>query len=645
MISVNHVSVHFGGFELFNDISFLINQKDRIGLVGKNGAGKSTLLKIIIGQENPTMGSVEMPNRLIKGYLPQQMSCSNDKTVYDETYSAFTEIISLTDKITHLTHLIENRTDYHSDEYLSIIEKLTDANERFELLGGNSLQADIEQTLTGLGFAVPDFSKATAELSGGWRMRIELAKILLQKPDILLLDEPTNHLDIESIQWLEDYLKTFPGAVILISHDRAFLDNVTTRTVEISLGKIYDYKVSYTKYVELRKERRQTQLNAFQNQQKKIEDTERFIERFRYKNTKAVQVQSRIKQLEKIDRIEVDEEDNSSMHFKFPPAPHSGNIVMESIELSKSYGSHKVLDKVDFILEKNEKVAFVGKNGEGKTTFSRIIVGELDHTGILKPGHKVEIGYYAQNQDLLLDEEKTVLQTIDEIAVGDIRTRIRDILGSFLFSGEDVDKKVKVLSGGERSRLALAKLLLRPVNLLVLDEPTNHLDMRSKDILKESLLKYDGTLLIVSHDRYFLDGLVTKVYEFRSKKIRQHIGGIYDFLQRKKIETLKELEQKRAVAVKTQDNAPSANKMDYLDKKELEKEIRKVTNRLGASEKRIEELEKEIEDLNLAISSPENTGNHDLYIRFEQVKKDMETELENWEKTGIELENLRQKRK
>ncbi|MBN2681214.1 MAG: ATP-binding cassette domain-containing protein [Bacteroidales bacterium] len=643
MISINNVSVHFGGFELFNDISFLVNLKDRIGLVGKNGAGKSTLMKVILKMHPASLGTVSQPNNLTYGYLPQQMNCSDTLSVYDETYSSFEEIISLNKKIDQLSSEIEKRTDYESEEYLTLINKLTENTERYHLLGGETLQAEIEKTLTGLGFVQADLKRPTKELSGGWRMRIELAKILLKNPDILLLDEPTNHLDIESIQWLEDYLANFRGAVILISHDRAFLDNVTNRTIEISMGKIYDYKASYSKYVELREERRQVQLASFQNQQKKIEDTEKFIERFRYKATKAVQVQSRIKQLDKIERIEVDREDKTSIHFKFPPAPHSGNLVMETFGITKRYGNLTVFSDIDFVLEKGEKVAFVGKNGAGKTTFSKILVGNLDYEGILKPGHKVEIGYYAQNQDELLNENKTVFQTIDDVAVGDIRTRIRDILGSFLFSGEDIDKKVKVLSGGERSRLAMAILLLKPVNLLVLDEPTNHLDMQSKDILKDALLKYDGTLILVSHDRYFLDGLVEKVYEFKDKKVKQHIGGIYDFLRRKKIESFKELEQNK-VEKKLFEKANSDKKQEYLERKEVEKEIRKVSNKLAASEQNIEKLEKEMENLHNLLALPENAANHELFKFYNNLGEKLEKEMEEWERISEELEKIKTNR-
>ncbi|HEX3009045.1 MAG TPA: ABC-F family ATP-binding cassette domain-containing protein, partial [Bacteroidales bacterium] len=523
MISINQLNVSFGGFELLRDISFLINPRDRIGLVGKNGAGKSTLMKIISGLQEPSSGEIAKPDDYRIGYLPQTMALAEGRSVYNETKRAFDEVLSIDKEMKEINLELAARDDYHSDAYEKLIHRLTDLNERFQLLGGASIDADIEQTLTGLGFEVYDMQRQTKEFSGGWRMRIELAKLLLRKPNILLLDEPTNHLDIESIQWLENYLVAFDGAALIVSHDRAFLDNVTNRTVEISLGKIYDYKVNYSRYVELRKERREQQMAAYRNQQKLIEETEDFIERFRYKATKAVQVQSRIKQLDRLERLEVDEEDVSTLNLKFAPAPRSGNMVVEALDVSKAYGSKKILENVDFTIERSEKVAFVGRNGEGKTTFSKMIVGETDFTGNLKVGHNVKIGYFAQNQDELMDENITVFDTIDRVAVGDIRTKIRDLLGAFLFRGEDVEKKVKVLSGGERSRLAMVKLLLEPYNLLVMDEPTNHLDMRSKDILKQAILKYDGTVIVVSHDREFLDGLVTKVYEFRNKKIKQHL--------------------------------------------------------------------------------------------------------------------------
>jgi ATP-binding cassette subfamily F protein 3 len=544
MVSVNNVSLLFGSFVLLDEVSFLITRQERIGLTGRNGAGKSTLMKIIAGLQDPTSGSVERPRELTIGYLEQQMKISDTTTVLEEALKAFTELRGLEEEIDHLTREITERTDYETESYHNLIDRLHTAGERHSILGGSDYVATTGQTLTGLGFSAKDFSRPTRELSGGWRMRVELAKILLRKPDLILLDEPTNHLDIESILWLESFLETYPGAVILVSHDRTFLDNVTRRTVEISLGKIYDYRVPYTKYTVLRRERREQQTAAYRNQQKMIDDTEKFIERFRYKPTKAVQVQSKIKQLKKLDRIEIEDEDTTAMNIRFSPAPRSGTVVVEADEASKRYGSHLVLDKISMKIERGEKVAFVGRNGEGKTTLARMILGQIDFEGIVKRGHNVSIGYFAQNQDELLNDEMTVFETVDRIAVGDIRTRLRDILGAFLFHGEDIDKKVKVLSGGERSRLAIVQLLLEPYNLLLLDEPTNHLDIRSKEILKQALIKYDGTLIVVSHDRDFLDGLVNKVYEFRHRKIRTHLGGIAEFLRARKIESLRELEKK-----------------------------------------------------------------------------------------------------
>ncbi len=646
MISVDQLNIQFNGRDIFKDASFLVNPKDKIGLVGRNGAGKSTLLKVFTGIQKPDSGEVVVPADVTLGYLPQELVVKDSKSLIEEACMAFHELNKLEKDIKHLNHEIASRTDYESKEYLKLIEKFTEKNERIQLLGGNNKNENVEQTLIGLGFTRKDFNRPTGVFSGGWRMRIELAKILLQSPDVFLLDEPTNHLDIESIQWLENFLKNYSGAVVLISHDRAFLDNVTNRTIEISLGKIYDYNVSYSMFVKLRKERREQQEATFRNQQKKIEDTKEFIERFRYKATKAVQVQSRIKQLEKIDIIEIEEEDVASMNIKFPPAPRSGAVVFETKELSKSYGSLNVLDKAGLTVERGEKVAFVGRNGEGKTTFSRIIVGEIDAIGSYKAGHNVKLGYFAQNQDELLDGEKTVFQTIDDIAVGDIRTKIRDILGAFLFSGDDADKKVKVLSGGERSRLALAKLLLEPFNFLVLDEPTNHLDMRSKDILKQALLKYDGTLVVVSHDREFLDGLVTKVFEFKNKKIKEHLGGIYDFLTKKNMASLRELEKKNTVA------EPAGNseyKHTYIEKKELEREIRKVSNQVIKVEKRIEELEGKIRLMDRHIANPHEfdteLNNPDFFTEYEELKKSLNIELNKWEKLHEELEILKNKRK
>ncbi|MFP4025229.1 MAG: ribosomal protection-like ABC-F family protein [Thiohalospira sp.] len=642
MISVDQLTVEFSGFKLFDQISFLINPKDRIGLVGKNGAGKSTLLKVFMRILQPTKGAVIVPDDIRLGYLPQNMICRDERNVFEEAREAFSDVLALDKKIKKINHQLADRTDYESKEYLDLIHDLTEATDRYQMLGGDSIEASIEQTLTGLGFNRSDFKRPTAEFSGGWRMRIELAKILLKKPDVLLLDEPTNHLDIEAIQWFEDFLKEYPGAVLLISHDRAFLDNITNRTIEISLGKIYDYNVSYSKFETLRKEQREQQLAAYRNQQKMIEETEAFIERFRYKATKAVQVQSRIKQLEKLDRIEIDEIDFSKLNIKFPEAPRSGDVVINARNLSKSYGDLQVLDDLEFTIQRGERVAFVGRNGEGKTTLSRMIVGELHYTGELKIGHNVSIGYFAQNQDELLDENKTALQVIDDVAVGDVRTKIRDILGAFLFSGEEVEKKVKVLSGGERSRLAMAKLLLEPYNLLVLDEPTNHLDMHSKDILKNALKDFKGTIILVSHDREFLDGLVDKVFEFRDKKIKEHIGGIYDFLHKRKLENLKQLEQKTKIKTVKKEISNTENKEAYLERKELDKKIRKAEKDVNNSEQKIEMLEKEMAEINKKLSDPAQM-NHDtsLFSRYEELKKLLEKEMEHWENFTEKLENLK----
>jgi ATP-binding cassette subfamily F protein 3 len=632
MVSVQDISVSFGSFDLLTNISFLINDQDRIGLAGKNGAGKSTLLKIIARLQSPNSGQIDMSNDVTIGYLPQQMRVDDTTTVINETITAFSELIGLSEEIEYCSSEIARREDYESNEYLKLCDHLTVVEERYRMLGGTNYMSEAEQTLLGLGFERKDFDRYTSELSGGWRMRVELAKILLKKPSLFLLDEPTNHLDIESIQWLETFLANYSGAVLMVSHDRAFLDNVTKRTIEISLGKIYDYKASWSKYLILREERREQQIAAFRNQQKMIEDTEKFIERFRSKATKAIQVQSKIKQLDKVERLEVDEEDKSKISLRFPPAPRSGTVVVEAEELSKNYGSLIVLNKIDIKISRGEKVAFVGRNGEGKTTFSKIIKGELDYSGSLKLGHNVQIGYFAQNQDELLDENRTVLQTIDDIAKGDIRTKIRDMLGAFLFRGDDVEKKVKVLSGGERSRLALVKLLLEPSNLLILDEPTNHLDMRSKDILKQALIKFDGTLIVVSHDRDFLDGIVGKVYEFKHNRIKENIGGIYDFLRKKKIENLKDIERKeKASNEKAQANV-STNKQKYLEKKEFDRNLRKLRRRLEESEMVIEKLEADIQAVDKAFMEPGNTSTeHEVdYQRYQDLKDQLNKEMDKW---------------
>jgi len=642
MVSVQEISVSFGSFDLLTNISFLINEQDRIGLAGKNGAGKSTLLKIISGLQSPNSGRIDMSKDITIGYLPQQMKVDDTTTVINETITAFSEIISLSEEIEHCSSEISRREDYESAEYLKLCDYLTVVEDRFRMLGGTNYMAEAEQTLLGLGFERKDFDRLTNELSGGWRMRIELAKILLKKPSLFLLDEPTNHLDIESIQWLESFLAAYSGAVVLVSHDRAFLDNVTKRTIEISLGKIYDYKASWSKYLLLREERREQQIASFRNQQKMIGDTEKFIERFRYKATKAVQVQSKIKQLDKVDRLEVDEEDKSSINLRFPPAPRAGTIVVEAEQLSKNYGSLNVLNSIDLKITRGEKIAFVGRNGEGKTTFSKIITGELDYTGNLKLGHNVKIGYFAQNQDELLDESRTVLQTIDDVAKGDIRVKIRNMLGAFLFRGDDVDKKVKVLSGGERSRLALVKLLLEPCNLLVLDEPTNHLDMRSKDILKQALIKFDGTLIVVSHDRDFLDGIVGKVFEFRHNRIKENIGGIYDFLRKKKIENLKDIEIKEKTKINSTPADASSNKQKYLKKKEYDRKLRKLRKQLEESETVIEKIEAEIMVVDKTFMEPGNYSSADdnNYNKYQDLKEQLNREMNKWAQYSHEVEEF-----
>lgn len=644
MISVDNISVRFGGTILLDEVSLQIGNRDRIGLVGRNGAGKTTLLRIISGTQEPSEGKVVRSNDTTIGYLPQQMQHMDGKTVYEEAVNAFEEILSMEKEIERLNRELSERDDYESPEYLEIIDELTTLNERFEMQGGSSLHADVEKTLIGLGFSSEDMERQTSEFSGGWRMRIEIAKILLRKPDHILLDEPTNHLDIESIQWIEDYLSNYSGSVIIISHDRAFLDKVTNRTIEISLGKLIDYSLPYSKFMEYREERREQEIAAFQNQQKMIRDTEEFIERFRYKATKAVQVQSRIKQLEKLERIEVEEKDEARMNVKFPPSPRSGRVVCKTENLSKSFGDNQVLEDVDFIIERGEKVAFVGKNGEGKTTLMKIVAGVLDYRGKMKMGQNLSTGYFAQNQDELLDESKTVFETVDAIATGEIRTKTRDILGAFLFSGEDVDKKVKVLSGGERSRLSLALMLLKSNNFLLMDEPTNHLDMRSKDILKIALANYDGTLIVVSHDRDFLDGLVDKVYEFRNKNLKEHLGGIRQFLERRKMDSLRDLEKKTRTQEGNRDNGDSVNKLRFEEMKDLDRKLRKVENRLGNLEKHIEQLESELEEMNKLLSKPENIDNSDLFESYGKVKNKIDLKMKEWESAHIELENLKEER-
>lgn len=640
MIAVEQLTMEFGGRPLFDGISFLVNAKDRIALVGKNGAGKTTLLRLFAGLQQPTSGQIVKPKDLTIGYLPQHLLLTDQRTVQQEVELAFDDIRQTEAAIERLSSELAERTDYESEEYQHIIEKLAHENERLQMFGAANMQAEIEKTLLGLGFERTDLERQTSEFSGGWRMRIELAKILLKRPDLLLLDEPTNHLDIESIQWLETFLATCGAAVLLVSHDRAFLDAVTSRTIELSLGKIYDYKVSYTKYKELRAERREQQMRAYENQQKMIADTEDFIERFRYKATKAVQVQSRIKQLEKLERLEVDEEDTARLHLKFPPAPHSGVLPLFVEHLTKAYGDHIVLNDIAMEIKRGEKVAFVGKNGEGKSTLVKCIMGEIPFSGTLKLGHQVKIGYFAQNQASLLDENKTVFQTIDDVAVGDIRTKIRDILGAFMFGGEASDKKVKVLSGGERSRLAMIRLLLEPVNLLILDEPTNHLDMASKDVLKEAIRAFDGTVIVVSHDRDFLDGLVEKVYEFGHQRVREHLGGIRDFLQYKKMQNLQELENsKKTDKTTATDTAASDNKLNYELQKEQARQIRKQEKLVAEAENEVTTLEQKIAEMEAQFAAGQSDAQS--VENYQRTKHALEQKMYEWELLTETLEQLK----
>lgn len=631
MISIENLSIAFGFEPLLDNISFLINRKDKIALVGKNGAGKTTLLRTIAGEQKPTSGTISYSRDLSIGYLPQQMIHAEGTTVREETRKAFKHISDIQERIERKSQQLAERTDYDSPQYQTLIDQLTHDNELLQMLGGQNFDGEMEKTLLGLGFLRTDFDRPCSEFSGGWRMRIELAKILLQSPDLLLLDEPTNHLDIESIQWLEQFLIQSRSAVLLVSHDRAFIDNVTNRTIEISLGHIYDYNVNYSHYLTLRQERHEQQVRAYENQQKMIQDTEEFIERFRYKATKAVQVQSRIKQLEKLERVEVDLEDNSKLRLKFPPAPRSGDYPVIADDVEKAFGEHVVFSHATFTIHRGEKVAFVGKNGEGKTTLVRCIMGQLPYSGTLKIGHNVKIGYFAQNQASLLDENLTVFETIDNVATGDIRTKIRDILGAFMFGGEASDKKVKVLSGGERSRLAMIRLLLEPVNLLILDEPTNHLDMRSKDVLKEALQAFDGTLIVVSHDRYFLDGLVDKVYEFGGGQVKEHLGSIYDFLQKKKIDNLQELERKTTVNNTAAQKSESEGKLSYEQQKEQQRKQRKLEKQIQETEQEISRLEAEQKRIEELLTKPENQTNTDLFEQYERVKHEAEQRLYEWE--------------
>lgn len=651
MISVERLKVEFGVKPLFSDASFVINERDRIALVGKNGAGKSTLLKILCGMQKPTDGTVSVPQDTTIGYLPQVMKLVDDTTVREEASKAFAGNTELKARVDRLNAELAERTDYDSQEYMALVDRFTREHDRYMMMGAEGYEADIERTLIGLGFTRNDFDRPTSEFSGGWRMRIELAKILLERPDVLLLDEPTNHLDIESIQWLEQFLAASAKAVVLVSHDRAFINNVTNRTLEISCGRVVDYRVKYDEYVKLRAERREQQLRAYENQQKEIADIKEFIERFRYKPTKAVQVQSRIKQLEKIVPIEVDEVDNSAMRLKFPPCLRSGDYPVICDGVRKDYGQHTVFSDVTLTIKRGEKVAFVGKNGEGKSTLVKCIMGEIPFTGTLKIGHNVQIGYFAQNQAQLLDEGLTVFQTIDNVATGDIRLKINDILGAFMFGGEASEKKVKVLSGGERSRLAMIRLLLEPVNLLILDEPTNHLDMPSKDVLKEAIRAFDGTAIIVSHDREFLDGLVTKVYEFGGGKVREHLGGIYDFLQSRNIESLDALgvahsgqqplpSNRQETGGKKEPSEQDEGKVSYMERKERQKKLRKAEKAVEDAEMEISRKEQRIKELDSKLLLPENASNMDLVNEYADLQRQLDELVERWEQLSEELEDL-----
>lgn len=644
MISIDALSVEFGVTVLFDKISYVINKKDRIALVGRNGAGKSTMLKILAGVQKQTGGNVTLPRGVTIGYLPQHMPLNDSRTLFAEAEEAFSEIFELQRRIEQINRELETRTDYESREYHDLIDEFSVANEHMSMMGAMNYQAEIEKTLQGLGFMREDFQRPTAEFSGGWRMRIELAKILLRRPDLLLLDEPTNHLDIESIQWLENFLATSGSTVMLVSHDRAFIDNVTNRTLEISLGDVHDYKVNYSKYLELRAERMDQQMRAYENQRKQIQETEDFIERFRYKASKSVQVQSRIKQLAKVDRIEVDEVDRSRLSLKFPPAPRSGDYPLILENVGKSYGAHRIFSGATFSLKRGEKIALVGKNGEGKTTLVKCIMDQIEYDGNLKTGYNVKIGYYAQNQAQQLDGEITVFETIDNVAVGDIRTKIRDILGAFMFGGEASDKKVKVLSGGERARLAMIKLLLEPVNLLILDEPTNHLDMSTKDVLKQAIKSFDGTVIVVSHDREFLDGLVSKVYEFGGGKVKEHLGGIYDFLQRKKIDSLSELERKKTVVAteeEPKEQQLSDNKLNYEQRKELQRKIKQLQNSVNDAEKRVQKTEAKISEIEVQLSTAEGFSNIELCRKHGELNRELGTIMEYWSEQSEKLEALK----
>lgn len=647
MISIDNLKVEFGVKPLFDNVSFVINDKDRIALVGKNGAGKSTMLKIICGLQKPTSGNVAIPNDTTIGYLPQVMNLQDNTTVREEVKKAFADISKMKERVDKLNEELAQRTDYESDSYMELVQKFTTEHERYMMMGADNYEAEMERTLTGLGFERTDFDRPTSEFSGGWRMRIELAKILLRRPDVLLLDEPTNHLDIESIQWLERFLQQSAKAVVLVSHDRAFINNVTNRTLEITCGLVTDYKVKYDEYVKLRAERREQQLRAYENQQKEIADIKDFIERFRYKPTKAVQVQSRIKQLEKIVPIEIDEVDNSALHLKFPPCLRSGDYPIICEDVEKSYGSHTVFSNVTLTIKRGEKVAFVGKNGEGKSTLVKCIMNEIPFGGTLKVGHNIQIGYFAQNQAQMLDGELTVFETIDNVARGDIRLKINDILGAFMFGGEASEKKVKVLSGGERSRLAMIRLLLEPVNLLILDEPTNHLDMPSKDVLKEAIKAFDGTAIVVSHDREFLDGLVSKVYEFGGGKVTEHLGGIYDYLQAhnaatidERLSSLSQTSGNKPVSSNEPQQEPSAGKLSYAEHKEQQKKIRKAERAVAESEEKISKMEARIKELDTLLCNPDHASDMVLITEYTDIKKAIEEEEKRWEKLSEELETI-----
>lgn len=646
MISVEGLKVEFGVKPLFTDVSFVVNDRDRIALVGKNGAGKSTMLKILCGLQQPTSGMVSVPNDVTIGYLPQVMKLQDDTTVREETRKAFADNTKIAARLKKMEQEMADRTDYESDSYSKLVEQFSQEHERYMMMGGENYEAEIERTLTGLGFTRDDFERPTKEFSGGWRMRIELAKILLKKPDVLLLDEPTNHLDIESIQWLEQFLVQSSSAVVLVSHDRAFINNVTNRTLEIVCGHVEDYKVKYNEYLVLRKERREQQLRAYENQQKEIADTKAFIERFRYQATKAVQVQQRIRQLEKIVPIEVDEVDNSAMHLKFPPCLRSGDYPVICDDLRKDYGSHTVFDHVTLTIKRGEKIAFVGKNGEGKSTLVKCIMGEIPYTGKLKIGHNVQIGYFAQNQAQLLDDSISIYDTIDQVATGDMRLKINDLLGAFMFGGEIAEKKVKFLSGGERSRLSMIKLLLEPVNLLILDEPTNHLDLPSKDVLKEAIKAFDGTAIIVSHDREFLDGLVDKVYEFGGGKVVEHLGGIYDYLRARNASTIQEAIDNKTDKV-TQTNAPSENNADnkqsYLERKEWQKKLNKAEKAVKECENRIAKMEQRIKELDALLADSKNASNMKLVTEYTTIKQHLDEENEQWFTLSESLSELKNK--